>query len=108
MHITIIMVKSIHIFKQIQSFLIEIGALAYFGVRYFKALFKPPFEFKELLRQCYQIGYKSLFLVSLTGFIIGLVLTLQTRPTLLEFGAVSWMPAMVGVSKNFKQNSENF
>lgn len=92
------MVKSIYIFKQIRSLLIEIGALTYFGIRFFKSLFKPPFEFKELLRQCYQIGYKSLFLVSLTGFIIGLVLTLQTRPTLLEFGAVSWMPAMVGVS----------
>src|SRR5690606_6521836 len=34
----------------------------------------------------------------ITGFIIGLVLTLQTRPTLMEFGAVSWMPSMVGIS----------
>jgi len=92
------MVKSFQIFKQIRSFIIEIGALTYFGIRFFKSLFKPPFELKELLRQCYIIGYKSLFLVSLTGFIIGLVLTLQTRPTLLQFGAASWMPAMVGVS----------
>ena len=37
-------------------------------------------------------------LVGITGFIIGLVLTLQTRPTLMEFGAVSWMPSMVGIS----------
>jgi len=92
------MVKSIQIFKQVRSFIIEIGALTHFGIRFFKSLFKPPFEFKELLRQCYLIGYKSLFLVSLTGFIIGLVLTLQTRPTLLEFGAASWMPSMVGIS----------
>jgi phospholipid/cholesterol/gamma-HCH transport system permease protein len=33
-----------------------------------------------------------------TGFIIGLVFTLQSRPTLLEFGAVSWMPSMVSIS----------
>ena len=37
-------------------------------------------------------------LVLVTGFIIGLVLTLQSRPTLIEFGAESWMPNMVGIS----------
>jgi phospholipid/cholesterol/gamma-HCH transport system permease protein len=39
-----------------------------------------------------------LFLVGITGFIIGLVMTLQTRPTLEEFGAESWMPSMVSIS----------
>ena len=65
---------------------------------FFKELFKKPFEFKELLRQCYSIGNKSLLLVGVTGFIIGLVITLQTRPTLEEFGAESWMPSMVSIS----------
>jgi phospholipid/cholesterol/gamma-HCH transport system permease protein len=37
-------------------------------------------------------------LVAVTGFIMGLVFTLQTRPTLDEFGAVSWMPSMIGIS----------
>jgi len=44
------------------------------------------------------MGNKSLLLVSVTGFIIGLVFTLQSRPTLEQFGAVSWIPAMVSVS----------
>lgn len=44
------------------------------------------------------MGNKSLLLVGITGFIIGLVFTLQSRPTLQEFGAVSWMPSMVGIS----------
>jgi len=44
------------------------------------------------------MGNRSLLLVAITGFIIGLVLTLQTRPTLMEFGAVSWMPSMVSIS----------
>lgn len=82
----------------LKSFLIEIGELSFFAGRFFKELFKRPFEFKELLRQCYHMGNRSLLLVSITGFIIGLVLTLQTRPTLVEFGAVSWMPSMVGIS----------
>lgn len=81
-----------------QNFLIEIGELSYFTARFFKELFNPPFELKEFLRQCYNMGNRSLLLVSVTGFIIGLVFTLQSRPTLEEFGAVSWMPSMVSIS----------
>jgi len=83
---------------QLKSFLIEIGELSLFTGRYFREALKRPFEFKELLRQCYNMGNRSLLLVVITGFIIGLVLTLQTRPTLMEFGAVSWMPSMVSIS----------
>ena len=81
-----------------KSFLVETGQLSYFAGRFFKNAFKPPFEFREFLSQCYAIGYRSLLLVSVTGFIIGLVFTLQSRPTLQQFGAVSWMPNMVGIS----------
>jgi len=81
-----------------KNFLIEIGELSYFTGRFFKELFNPPFEFKEFWRQCYNMGNRSLLLVSVTGFIIGLVFTLQSRPTLEEFGAVSWMPSMVSIS----------
>ncbi|WP_298759265.1 ABC transporter permease [uncultured Psychroserpens sp.] len=88
--------KSIN--AQLKAFLIEIGELSYFTSRFLKEAFKRPFEFKELLKQCYNMGNRSLLLVGITGFIIGLVLTLQTRPTLTEFGAVSWMPSMVGIS----------
>jgi len=82
----------------LKAFLIEIGEMSQFTARFFREAIKPPFEFKELLRQCYNMGNRSLLLVGITGFIIGLVLTLQTRPTLVEFGAVSWMPSMVGIS----------
>lgn len=84
--------------KNLNSFLIEIGELSYFTSWFLKEVFKRPFEGKELFRQCYNMGNRSLLLVCITGFIIGLVLTLQTRPTLMEFGAVSWMPSMVGIS----------
>lgn len=82
----------------IKHFFAEIGELSFFAGRFFKEVLKPPFEFKELLRQCHHMGNRSLTLVLVTGFIIGLVLTLQSRPTLVEFGAVSWMPDMVGIS----------
>ncbi len=84
--------------KGVRNFFIELGEISFFAGRFFKEAIKPPFEFKELLRQCYQMGNRSLVLVLVTGFIIGLVLTLQSRPTLIEFGAESWMPDMVGIS----------
>lgn len=83
---------------QIRDFLAETGELASFAGRFFREVFRPPYELRELLRQCYQMGNRSLMLVLVTGFIIGLVLTLQSRPTLIEFGAESWMPDMVGIS----------
>jgi phospholipid/cholesterol/gamma-HCH transport system permease protein len=86
------------VITSLQNFLIEIGELSYFTGRFFKELFNPPFEFKEFWRQCYNMGNRSLLLVSVTGFIIGLVFTLQSRPTLEEFGAVSWIPSMVSIS----------
>lgn len=86
------------IVQGIRGFLVETGELAYFAGRFFKEVFRPPYEWREFFRQCYQMGNRSLMLVLVTGFIIGLVLTLQSRPTLIEFGAESWMPNMVGIS----------
>ncbi len=82
----------------IRSFFIETGELSYFAGRFFKEVFKRPFEFKELLKQCYNIGNRSILLVGITGFIIGLVFTLQSRPKMIELGAVAWLPSMVSIS----------
>ncbi|PKP25367.1 MAG: ABC transporter permease [Bacteroidetes bacterium HGW-Bacteroidetes-2] len=84
--------------QNIASFFMEIGEMSFFSLRFFKELFTKPFEFKELLNQCYSMGNKSLLLVGVTGLILGVVFTLQTRPTLLNFGAVAWMPSMISIS----------
>jgi phospholipid/cholesterol/gamma-HCH transport system permease protein len=76
----------------------ETGDIALFVVRFFKEAFKPKLELAELLRQCYYIGYMSIALVIITAFIMGLVITIQSRPTLVEFGAEAWLPKMVSVS----------
>ena len=80
------------------KFFLEVSSLTNFTLRFFKEVFKPPYEFNELTKQSFLLGYKSLPLVGITGFIIGLVLTIQSRPTLVRFGAVSLLPAMVAVS----------
>lgn len=76
----------------------DAGNITRFTSGFFKEVFRPPYEIKEFIRQCYSIGYKSLPLVGITGFIMGLVLTIQSRPTLAEFGAESWLPGMVALS----------
>jgi phospholipid/cholesterol/gamma-HCH transport system permease protein len=85
-------------FEIIDKFLEEIANVSFFILRIIKETFSRDFEFKEFLRQCFQIGYKSLPLISVTGIIMGLVLTIQSRPVLLNFGAVTLLPGMVAVS----------
>jgi len=86
------------IIERIKSFFAEIGDMTLFADRFFRELFSAPFEFRELLKQCYNMGNRSLFLVMVTGFILGLVFTLQSRPTLTQFGAESWMASMISLS----------
>jgi phospholipid/cholesterol/gamma-HCH transport system permease protein len=78
--------------------LLNIGEVALFIVAVFRETWSRNFEFKEFAYQCYKIGYKSLPLISITGAIMGLVLTIQSRPVLVNFGAVSMLPGMVAVS----------
>ncbi|MBI1767209.1 MAG: ABC transporter permease [Bacteroidetes bacterium] len=82
----------------VKEFLEEVGGISSFIGRFFREGFTPRYEFAELIRQCYWVGYKSLPLVGITAFIMGLVLTIQSRPTLVKFGAESMLPLMVAVS----------
>lgn len=86
------------LFNFINSFLEEVGDVSRFTFRFFSELFKTRFEFKEFLKQCFYIGNKSIGLVMITAFIMGLVITIQSRPTLVDFGAEAWLPKMVSVS----------
>lgn len=82
----------------IQDFIIKTGNLFQFAARFFQELFLPPYDFKETMKQAFAIGYKSLPLIGITGFIIGFTLTLQSIPTLEKFGAASLVPSMVAVA----------
>jgi len=90
--------STVPFYTSARSFFEEVGELAVFAGRFFKETFSRPIEFREFLNQCYNMGNKSLLLVGITGFILGLVFTLQSRPTLVEFGAVAWMPQMISMS----------
>lgn len=78
--------------------LIHIGDQAFFFRSFFRNIFKKGFEWEELSKQMFIIGFKSVGICALTGFILGIVLTLQSQPTLKDFGAESYIPGMVAVS----------
>jgi phospholipid/cholesterol/gamma-HCH transport system permease protein len=54
-----------------------------------------PFELREVIRQFDEIGSKSLPLVALAGAAVGTVLALESRSSLLRFGAKSMLPAAI-------------
>ena len=74
------------------------GALGIFCLRVARAAVTPPYEFRELLRQMDEVGSKSALLVLVAGAAIGVVLTLETRASLIRFGAESSLPAIIVVS----------
>jgi len=82
----------------LQNFLLEIGELSRFTADFFRETFSYPYEIKEFLKQSSRMGLSTLPLISITAFIMGLVLTLQSRPVLVDFGAESWLPGMISVS----------
>ncbi len=75
-----------------------LGGLWLFSTRFFRTLARPPYEFREIVRQLYSTGFRSLSLVSVVGVVIGAVLTMQSRPTMIKFGAEAFIPAMVAIS----------
>lgn len=84
--------------KKLDNVFIELYNIFSFLVRFFKEVFVPPYEFKEIIRQCHEIGYRSLPLISLTGFIMGIVFTNQSRPSLSELGATGLLPALISIA----------
>src|SRR5579862_5397018 len=77
----------------LNDFFSEVYSFTAFIIKYFKQAITPPYEVNEFLRQCYLVGNKSFPLVSTTAIIMGFVFTIQSRPTLVKFGAESWIPA---------------
>jgi phospholipid/cholesterol/gamma-HCH transport system permease protein len=81
------------VWSPINGFLEWFGELGLFAWRVLRAAIRRPFEGRELVRQFDEIGSKSLPLVALAGAAIGFVLALESRSSLVRFGAQSMLPA---------------
>jgi phospholipid/cholesterol/gamma-HCH transport system permease protein len=97
--------NSTQVIKQGSSFkrwltgiFIDLYKVSQFILRFFKEVFVPPYEFKEVIKQCYDVGVRSFTLITVTGFIVGVIFTKQSRPSLLQIGAQSWLPSLVSIA----------
>lgn len=83
---------------RLYDFFSTIGGLTLFTIDFFKNVFKPPYEIEEIKKHMDELGVKTLPIVSVTGIIMGLVLTMQSQPVMAKFGAEAFIPAMVSLS----------
>lgn len=80
------------------GFFANITGITIFNWEFFKQVFLPPYEIREIKKHMDELGVKTFPIVSVTGFIIGLVLALQSYPVLQRFGATDFLPNTVALS----------
>ena len=71
------------------NFFTTIAGLTSFSLKFFRTVFVPPFEFGEIKKHMDELGIKTMPIVTVAGFIIGLVLAMQSQPVMERFGAES-------------------
>jgi phospholipid/cholesterol/gamma-HCH transport system permease protein len=87
-----------HFLKFLAEKFEQAGSLALFAGKFFTRVLFPPYELGEVRKHLDELGSRSLPLAATTGFIVGLIIAMQTRPTLFRFGADAFLPAMVAIS----------
>ncbi len=80
------------------NFFTTISGLTVFNIEFWKQVFIPPYEINEIKKHMNELGVKTLPIVSITGFIIGLVLAMQSHPVFERFGATDFLPGTVALS----------
>lgn len=75
--------------------LTELGNYTQFAGKFFTTVLKPPYEWRQVLRHIDELGTYSAPLVIITNFLIGAILSLQARPTMEQFGAAGFLPALL-------------
>ena len=78
--------------------LVSTGEAARFAGRALLESARPPFEVRETLRQLFELGCRSAPLIAVSGFAIGVVLSMHTRASLARFGAEALIPAGLAIA----------
>ncbi len=81
--------------SRLTAFFDSVGDLGSFGFRACQEAFRPPFEFGETVKQLFEVGWRSGPLIIVSGFAFGVVLALQTRASMVSFGAQAMIPQAV-------------
>ncbi|MEE8329406.1 MAG: ABC transporter permease [Thermodesulfovibrionia bacterium] len=76
----------------------EIGHIMMLFYSILKWLMRPPFEIKNIIKQMYEVGVKSLPVVLITAIFTGMVLALQSYTGFKRFGAEGLVGTVVALS----------
>jgi phospholipid/cholesterol/gamma-HCH transport system permease protein len=74
------------------------GDVSLFGLRAVREALRPPYEFREFIRQEYEIGWRSAPLIAVAGFAVGVVMSMHSRSSLERFGAEAMIPTVLALS----------
>ena len=78
--------------------LATVGEVTAFGLKAVREVLVPPFEFRETIRQLYELGVRSAPLIFVSGLAVGVVLSMHTRASLERFGAEAMIPAGLAIA----------
>jgi phospholipid/cholesterol/gamma-HCH transport system permease protein len=81
-----------------ESFLTELGRFFLMLWRTMVWTFRPPYDWRNLLRQMVRVGVESVPVITLTTLFTGAVMALQTFTTLRRFHAESYVGSLVALS----------
>ncbi len=79
-------------------FLLLVADAAGFAGRVIVEAVRPPFEVRETMRQLFELGCRSVPLIAVSGFAVGVVLSMHTRASLARFGAEALIPAGLAIA----------
>jgi phospholipid/cholesterol/gamma-HCH transport system permease protein len=84
--------------RPVEGFFEEMGRFFQLVGRIFAWTPRPPYDWRELLRQMVKVGVDSVPVVFLTALFTGMVLALQTFSVLRRFNAESFVGSLVALS----------
>ncbi|MBM4285658.1 MAG: ABC transporter permease [Deltaproteobacteria bacterium] len=80
---------------QVVAFMDYMGGMALFFLDACRVFLSPPWFFRELVGQMFHLGVKSLPLVLVAAFALGMVLAMQSIKVLTWFGAANYIATLV-------------
>src|SRR5258708_40017781 len=77
-----------------RSFFTCVCEVSCYGLKGLVDAFRRPFEWEFFVIQIEEIGWQSLPLILAAGLALGIVLSMHTRGTLVQFGAEAMIPTL--------------
>jgi len=76
----------------------QVGSMCIFFYKGLLHIFSWPWQVSKIVQQVYFIGFKSIFVICLTGAFTGMVLGLQGYHTLVQFGSEGMLGSAVALT----------